>query len=266
MKISEAISLLDNRFEARLLLSFVTGHPVEYLIGHMFDELSEESLIQFQALCIRRKNHEPIAYIIGKKEFYSREFIVNTNVLIPRSDSEVLIDAVLKENYDKPKILELGVGSGCLLLTLLSEIKGSSGVGVDISNDALNVAQQNVESLKLSDSCHLFYSDWFDNIDGTFDIIISNPPYIEQDEITLMSQETILYEPKDALFGGLEPYIHISKNAKSYLNLDGQIYLEIGYNQVEKVTKIFTSEGYNLSHICYDIENRPRVMVFNLDK
>lgn len=264
MKIKDALNLLKPNLEARILISYVTGFSQEYLIGHSDEELREESITKFLALIERRKSHEPIAYIIGKKEFYGRDFKVTKDVLIPRSDSETLIDAVLKDAKEDASIVELGVGSGCLLLTLLLELKKASGVGVDISQAALEVAKYNATTYKLN-RCELLQSNWFENVRGKFDIIISNPPYIEEDERSIMAIETLRYEPSLALFGGLDPYKIIASNAHNFLNDSGRIYVEIGAAQEMQVEKIFLSNGYKIAGKHRDIENRMRVIVFELD-
>ena len=264
MKISSALHLISPFLEARLLLSHATGFPQEYLIGHSDDELTEETYTKYLALIERRKSHEPIAYIIGKKEFYGRDFKVTKDVLIPRPDSETLIEAVLSGSNDAKSILELGVGSGCLIITLLLELERAEGLGVDISLEALDVAAQNAASCSLQDRCKLIESNWFENVSGKYDVIISNPPYIEESERSIMAIETLQYEPDLALFGGLEPYKIIASNARKFLNQNGHIYLEIGAMQELVVEEIFLFSGYKVVSKHRDIENRMRVMVFEL--
>jgi release factor glutamine methyltransferase len=253
--------------ESRILLSYVTGFTQEYLIGHRDDILSSEHTEQFLELIVRRKKGEPIAYIIGKREFYGRDFKVTPDVLIPRADSETLIDAVLKEPLHNTsiQILELGVGSGCLLVTLLAEIPEARGFGVDISNKALEIAKQNADTLGVENRIELRMSNWFENIPDKYDIIISNPPYIHEDEKHLMALETLEYEPHLALFGGLQPYNILAANAHKFLKERGKIYVEIGVNQAIEVEKIFISEGYIVAGKHQDIEERARVLAFAID-
>ena len=265
MKIKDALQLLIPVFEARILLSHAMGFSREWLIGHSEDELSDEIYVQFFSLVERRKAHEPIAYIIGKKEFYGRDFKVTKDVLIPRADSETLIDAVLKDYKNGISILELGVGSGCLLLTALLELKQATGIGVDISREALEVASANATLHGLQDRCSLVKSNWFENVAGKFDIIISNPPYIEENERSIMAIETLQYEPQLALFGGIEAYKIIASDAHKFLKENGRIYLEIGYRQESLVEEIFLAKEYKVVEKYRDIENRMRVLVFGLD-
>jgi len=266
MKIKDALHFIQPALEARILLAHATGFSQEYLIGHSDDELPPEIQAQFLSLIERRKSHEPIAYIIGKKEFYGRDFKVTKDVLIPRPDSETLIEAVLECNKDAKSILELGVGSGCLLLTLLLELKQAIATGVDISPEALEIATQNAATYNMLDRCKLLQSNWFENISGKFDIIISNPPYIEENERSIMAPETLQYEPKLALFGGLEPYKIIAENGYKFLNENGRIYVEIGSSQERQVEEIFAFNGYKVVAKHRDIENRMRAMVFALDR
>ena len=265
MKIKDALHIFRPPLEVRILLAHASGFSPEYLIGHSDEELSNQVYTQFLSLVERRKNHEPIAYIIGKKEFYGRDFKVTKDVLIPRPDSETLIDTVLKFSRDDVSILELGIGSGCLLITLLMELPVARGFGVDISPRALEIACQNASSYGLQDRCKFVRSNWFENVKGKFDVIVSNPPYITEDERAIMAVETLKFEPARALFGGLEPYRIIAFNAHEFLNENGKIYVEIGAMQELDIEEIFLSNGYNVLSKHHDIENRMRVMAFALD-
>lgn len=271
MQIKDALHII-HPLESRILLSYATGFTQEYLIGHNDEILSAEHIKKFQELVARRQKGEPIAYIVGKKEFYGRDFIVTPDVLIPRPDSETLIDAVLRDisstspSHAPLQILELGIGSGCLLLTLLYEIPYASGLGIDISNEALEVAKQNASLLEMSSRFELRISNWFEKVTDKYDIIISNPPYIYEEEKSMMAPETLEYEPHLALFGGLEPYQVIATNANKFLKNDGRIYVEIGINQALDVEKLFTAAGYIVIEKHQDIEERVRVIAFALDR
>lgn len=265
MNIKEALRIIAP-LEARILLSHASGLSQEYLIGHGDDLIPDEISRKFLALVERRKALEPIAYIIGKKEFYGRDFKVTKDVLIPRPDSETLIEAVLQDADDGVSILELGVGSGCLILTLLSEIKDATALGVDISQAALEVASENAIALGAKDRCEFLLSNWFQSVEGKYDIIISNPPYIEEDEKSIMSEETLKHEPNLALFGGLAPYRVIASESHKFLAENGRIYVEIGVSQESKITGIFQANGYKVIGKYRDIEQRMRVMEFALDR
>jgi release factor glutamine methyltransferase len=267
MRISEILGISSKKiglFEARLLLVHVSKHSLEYIIGHPDDFMDDHILEQYDVLVARRYALEPIAYITERKEFYSREFYVTSDVLIPRNDSETLIEGIIENNKNLygGKILELGVGSGCLLITLLLELENSTGTGVDISTHALAVAAINAQNLCVSDRCKFIQSDWFENVDGVYDVIISNPPYIHQNEEHLVAKETLKYEPSLALFGEFEAYILIANSADKFLVPNGKIYVEIGVGHENMIIDIFMSNGYQCIGQYSDIESRIRALGF----
>jgi release factor glutamine methyltransferase len=248
---------IDSYFlDARLLLAFVLGVSKENLLVNLDSYATQDQIDYLWHLVRRRADHEPISHIIGKREFFGRDFLVNSSVLDPRPDSEVLIEAVLEifpNRVSKLRILELGVGSGCLILTILSEFPNSSGLAVDISNEALKVAISNSKILSLKERIDFIYSDWFSSVEEypVFDLIIANPPYIPISNIENLQPEILKYEPMIALNGGdngLEPYRKISSKAFSFLNNGGFLVLEIGYGQKELILKIFNN-GSKLSFL-----------------
>ena len=219
----------------------------------------------------RRLNHEPVSKIIGKKGFWKSEFITSSNVLDPRPDSETIIESVLKYYSEKNKpyrILDIGVGSGCLLFSLLDEYPYAAGVGVDISPDALLVAEQN----KGNRFATLFQKDlydnhWTDDLDR-FDIIISNPPYIPSQDIKKLSPDVRLYDPIIALDGGqdgLDAYRALAQNLSSVLAPKGSIFLEIGQGQEQDVADIFVAAGFKFCQAFPDFGGIIRVVVFQKD-
>lgn len=256
--------------DARILLCSVTGKSHEYILSRPREELSALECNNFLQLVARRVNLEPIAYITGYKEFYGRQFKVNSSVLIPRADTEVLISAILSLKLQNSKILELGTGSGCIAITLLLETLDSHVVATDISKEALLVANKNAAIYNIGDRLKLVSSNWFNNIkQGQFDIIVSNPPYIAKYEKNLVARETILYEPYLALFAennGLDAYEYIAKQAKNFLAKDGWIILEIGFNQYEAVTQIFTWQNYTIAETYKDLAGYRRVIAFQYGK
>lgn len=216
-----------------------------------------------------RQSRIPISQIFGEKEFWSLNFKVTPDVLTPRPDSETLIETVLKESPDRArnlKILDMGTGSGCLLLTLLNEYPEAYGLGIDISEKALNVAKENAHSLGLADRAEFMLSNWTSEIKDTeqFDIIIANPPYIGTSEKCDLSPEVRDHEPEQALFSGVEgldDYRKISHNIPPFLKENGVIILEIGHLQALSVKKIFTSVGFNEVSIFRDLGNRDRCLM-----
>jgi len=262
--------------EAQVLLAFSMGvrdRKREYILANTNNYLNFDQMDFFFKLISRRVTQEPLSYITKTKEFYSREFKVSSQVLIPRPSSETIIDtAISLQDIDRPlRILELGVGSGCLLLSLLHHFRNAHGVGVDISKDALSVASDNALELKVSDRVHLYTSNWFSDIprDAQFDLIVSNPPYIPLHEASILDRTVIDFEPHVALFGGddgFQAYRDIAKglidNHHSFLASDGHLLLEIGHKQRRDVQMIFESNGLKFKNVIKDLEDIERCVVF----
>lgn len=254
--------------DARLLLAKVLQCSVEYLIFSFDQDLTDKQQEDFEQLVQRRLKLEPIAYILGYKEFYSRQFTVDRRVLIPRGDTEDLVDAVISYSKSLPhsviKILDLGVGSGAIAVTLALEIKNSKIVAVDISPGALEIAAINARDHNLSNRINFLQSDWFQNLSyDKFDIIVSNPPYIAKEERHLMAQETKGFEPEEALFAeedGLLHYKSIISAAKEFLSPDGRIFLEIGFDQLKKVQDILKQNHFIVCKIVKDLRGFSRVI------
>ena len=246
------------RLEASIILdNFAKNFPVI--------SIDEEKKIK-EAL-FRRVNHEPLDKIIGKKEFYKYEFIVNHNVLSPRPDTEILVESAL-DLIDKDKrydIIDLGTGSGCILLSILKERENAYGKGVDISLEAINVAKKNAKNLGISDRVEFINKSWNELCDvGMFDIIVSNPPYIPTCEFLELDVEVKNFDPKIALTSGdtgFECYEDIALIAPKLLKKDGYIFLEVGYNQAHKVAQIFVSNGFELKAIVKDLADINRCVI-----
>jgi len=284
MKISDALResrhILDSKgvsnskLDSLILLShafFLCGEEAtkERIIFNPDLLLDEEKQKTFFHLVARRAKREPISHIINRREFYGEDFFVNSDVLDPRPDSESLIEEVFKKFPEKNrqlKILELGVGSGCLIITLLKAFQEADGIGVDISDAALKIAQKNAEFHKIDKRLTLKKSDLFSVLDKEkFDLIISNPPYIPAQEIEALEPEVKIYEPKTALDGGadgLDFYRRIADAAQNFLNKKGQIILEIGFGQKEKIVEIFTQEKFLLNGVKLDLSGVERVLCF----
>lgn len=277
------IGINSSQLEARILLRHVINKPLQYLLINLDEQLNQSEIEAFEKLLERRLKHEPIAYIIGVKEFYSREFIVNKHVLIPRGNTELLIDIVVElvkrchsreSGYETEglqtnniKILELGTGSGCIAISLLCELPNANIIATDISLDAIEVARNNALKHHVTDRVQIIHSNWFENIENQkFDFIVSNPPYISNTEKSEMATETINYEPHLALFAeenGLQSYKTIAENAKTFLKQNGKLALEIGFKQEETVTQIFLDQGYNIESVYKDLQDYSRVILFS---
>jgi release factor glutamine methyltransferase len=241
------------RQDAWLLLSHVRRQDRATLLAHARDELTLEDLDSFQRLVDRRVGREPLAQIVGQKEFWSLDFQVTTDVLCPRPDSECLIEAALVEVKRRRliekrtgRVLDLGTGSGCLLLALLSEWRSAVGIGVDISRHALSIARSNGERLGLAERVHWVCANWGSAFDAAFDLILSNPPYIASGDAEGLAPEVRCFEPELALFAGedgLEAYRSLADDLRRLLAPDGLACLEIGFGQADAVEALLQFRG-----------------------
>lgn len=237
------------RAEARLLAAKALGLSLETIVGDDARVLSADEAQRLETLAARRVRREPMAQILGQREFFGRNFRVTADVLTPRPDSETLIEAVLAQVPDRNaelQLLELGVGSGCLLLTLLAELPNAWGLGIDISPAALAVARGNALQLDLVGRCQLIEGDWSQGVSGRHDIIISNPPYIPSVEIGGLEPEVSRYEPILALDGGadgLEFYRGMVSDIDRLLAPGGLVAVEVGAGQAGEVAALLKSAG-----------------------
>ncbi len=237
--------------DARLLLQQVLGKSMEELLlsGDVSVDTQNEQI--FQKFVARRASHEPVAKIIGKKEFYGRDFITTADTLDPRPDSEALVEAVLNtfSNKKDARVLDIGTGTGCLLLSLLGERESWSGTGVDVSQAALAVAQRNAINLALNTRANFNQSNCFDSVAGLFDVIVSNPPYIAEEEKAELERDVIDYEPHIALFAsedGLYFYRHICEQASRFLSSGGWLFFEVGHTQAASVETLMKKNGFSM--------------------
>lgn len=223
------------------------------------DEVSDEKFKEYDSLLNRRMNNEPVQYITGKAFFMGHSFFVNRDVLIPRFDTEILVSTVLEFAKPEMSILDMCTGSGCIILSILSEINANA-VGVDISDAALSVAKINAERLKTP--VKLIKSDLFENINEKFDIIVSNPPYITPDEMIALEKQVLDFEPKIALEAsdnGLFFYKEIINN-KKFLKDGGMLFFEVGYTQSLEVSELFKDAGFTDINIVRDLNGVNRVV------
>lgn len=250
-----SIELLD----FKLLLRHITGFNQAQLITHSEYELSEEQLVLLQELVRRRQNGEPLHYILGSKEFYSREFIVTENTLIPRPETELLVEKVLAIAPNNAKILDLGTGSGCIAITCKLEKPDLSIIAVDKYEATLTVAKRN--ALDLSANVKFVLSDWFSQVDGVFDIIVSNPPYIALNDIYL---ESLRFEPAHALTDnsdGLSHIRHIINGSRLHLKTGGYLLFEHGFDQGEISRKLLCDAGFFAVETIRDYANIDRITI-----
>jgi release factor glutamine methyltransferase len=254
--------------DVRVLLAHAMGVERGLLGAKLLDRISPEQITTFKAVIAQRENRQPVAQIIGVREFWGRSFVVTPDVLDPRPDTETLIEEVLKGDTPS-RVLDMGTGSGCILLTLLAEWPNAQGQGVDQSVPALKVAKQNAKLLGVMDRVDLKQSDWFSNVTGKFDIIVSNPPYISADEMEVIAPEVRNWEPRIALTpegDGLDAYRKIASKAARFLTPNGRIFLEIGWDQAKSVIAIFNGADFTNVYCIRDLNGKDRVLVFNAVK
>lgn len=225
-----------------------------------------ESQEKFDSAIARRCLREPVSKILGHRDFWKHRFIVNSDVLDPRPDTELLVEtALIEASGNQPeRVLDMGTGSGCILLSLLSELPGITGVGTDISDAALEVAQQNAEALQLNDRVHFMISDWFSGLDETFNLVVSNPPYISTTENVTLSPEVIDWDPEVALFAGmdgLQAYRKIASGLSTVLKPDGTALFEIGFGQANSVKAIFERAGFKRISSRFDMGGIERCLI-----
>lgn len=253
--------------DARLLLAAALEIAPAELVADPGRTLDRAAAARFGTLIARRLRREPVSQILGHREFWSLDFIVTPDTLTPRPDSETVVEAVLAEfqNRARPlRILDLGVGTGCLLLSLLSELPAATGLGVDISDRALRVAHANALALGLLARVRLEVSDWAQAVSGCFDIVVSNPPYIPDDAIANLSPEVALYENRAALAGGADGLMEFRRIAADLRRLvapSGIVALEVGVGQAEAVDAILGDAGFSQSVRRRDLGGIERCLV-----
>ena len=254
------------QLDSEILLSNSIKRDKKHIILNPKEVLNSEQLGKFKSLIERRKKGEPIAYLINKKEFWKDEFFVNKDVLIPRPDSELIIEQVLKiySKDDQLQVLDIGTGSGCILLSILKERPNFYGTGIDISKKSINVSKFNAKQLNLMNRVKFFHSS-VDNFKiGKYDLIVSNPPYIELLNLKYLEKDVVNFEPKLALSGGLDGFSKIRKvinKASTLIKKNGKFILEIGFNQKNKVKKILKEEGFYVNKAIKDYGNNDRCII-----
>jgi len=258
--------ILNPQLDSEILLSNLIKRDKKHIILNPKELINSEQLGKFRCLIERRKKGEPIAYIINKKEFWKDEFFVNKDVLIPRPDTELIIEQVLKiySNDKQLQVLDIGTGSGCILLSILKERPNFYGTGIDISKKSINVSKFNAKQLNLMNRVK-FLDSSVDNFKiGKYDLVVSNPPYIEQLNLKYLEKDVVNFEPKLALSGGLDGFSKIRKvinKAKILIKKKGKFILEIGFNQKNKVKKILKEEGFYVNKAIKDYGNNDRCII-----
>ena len=253
--------------DARLLLQHAAQITPEILYLQPELVIPQDIIALYNQLIERRINNEPVAKIIGSKAFWSSDFIVNRHVLDPRPDSEVIIEEsinLLPNKNSQYRFLDLGTGSGCLLLSLLKEFPESTGLAIDSSAEALEVMRRNVQLLGLQNRTEFLQNNWADGLVEKFDLIVSNPPYIPSGEIALLAPEVRIYDPILALDGGsdgLDPYRYLAKQISFLLKPEAYAILEFGYGQGEYIRRIFTEHNYVINKMLFDLGGIERAII-----
>ena len=255
------VGISNGARESKKILAFVTNHEYSALNWMQEFKISKEIKFKFIDLIEQRVSGAPISKIIGKRLFFNSEFFVNENVLDPRPETEVVVSVALEKNFST--VLDLGTGTGCIVISLLKERPDVVGVSIDISKECLNVAKINAETNGVLDRVKFIHSDWFSNVTSRFDLIVSNPPYIGLSELNDLSREVKNFDPKVALFGGrdgLNCYEAIFNDVSRFLNPGGRLITEVGYAQSSIVKKFFLNSGFVDIKVTKDLDLNNRVV------
>jgi len=264
--ILKANNIRNPSLDSEILLSESINKDNKYIILNSKKIINNKQLINFTSFIDRRKDGEPIAYLTNKKEFWKNEFYVNKDVLIPRPDTEIIIEQVLKiySKQSQLQVLDIGTGSGCILLSILKERAYFYGTGIDISKESINVCKINAKQLNLTNKVKFFHSS-VDNFHiGKYDLIVSNPPYIELLNLKYLEKDVVNFEPKLALNGGLDGLSKIRKvisKTSALIKKNGKFVLEIGFNQKNKVKEILKKEGFYVNKVIKDYGNNDRCII-----
>ena len=262
-------NIQSNKLDSELLLSKVLNKKREELLLKLDENVSKHRIIHFEKLIYRRSLKEPIAYILKQKEFWSKNFMVNKNTLIPRPETELMVEKIQKIFKNKSLfILDIGTGSGCILLSLLSELKSSKGIGIDISKKAIQIAVKNSKKQKLSQQVKFFRKSLSQFYGHKFDLIVSNPPYIKTIDLKNLEDDVKKFEPKVALDGGNDGLDVIKKviyKSKDILKFKGMLSLEIGNGQFKKVSKILKENNFRIKYLVRDYRENIRCILSTLE-
>jgi len=270
--IKQANTILKNNFikssllDSELLISKAINKNREYIILNLDKEIKEDDYLNFQRLVTERSQGKPMAYLIGKKYFWKYEFEIDGDVLIPRPDTELIIEQVLKiyKNKNRINFLDVGVGSGAILLSILKEKKGFLGTGIDISNNCLNICKKNAYKLEVYERVKLFKSNIDNFTKAKYDLIISNPPYIKKLGLSKLDKDVKDFEPKLALNGGLDGLSEIRKvieKSTELIKKNGKLIIEIAFNQKNEVKKILKDNGFYIIAVIKDLAKNDRCII-----
>ena len=262
-------NIFTHKLDSEILLSKILNQTREELLINLDKKVSLKNIKQFNKLIKRRSNREPIAYILRKKEFWSKNFVVNKNTLIPRPETELMVEKIVNIFQNKkPFILDIGTGSGCILISILSELKEALGIGVDISNNGIKIAIKNSKKHQLLNKIRFYRKSFTQIFNYKFDLIVSNPPYIVSNDMRNLEDDIKKFEPKLALDGGNDGLDVIKKviyKSKTILKVKGMLALEIGNEQFKKVSKILRENKFRTRYIVKDYRENVRCILSTLE-
>ena len=254
-----------SRLDSELLLSKILDKNREEILINLEQKICQKYFLKYKQLIQRRSQCEPIAYIVKEKEFWSKNFLVSSDTLIPRPETELIVEKLTKIFEEKKiSILDIGTGTGCILISLLSELKNSKGIGIDISKKALRIAEKNSEQHGMKNKIKFFHKSLDSKFYQKFDLIVSNPPYIKKCEIKHLKEDVRKFEPRIALDGGNDGLDLIKKviyKSKYILKVKGMLALEIGNEQFNKVSKILKKNNFKIEHIIKDYKDNIRGII-----
>ena len=254
-----------SRLDSELLLSKILDKNREEILINLEKKICQKHFLKYKQLIQRRSQCEPIAYIVKEKEFWSKNFLVSSDTLIPRPETELIVEKLTKIFEEKKiSILDIGTGTGCILISLLSELKNSKGIGIDISKKALRIAEKNSEQHGMKNKIKFFHKSLDSKFYQKFDLIVSNPPYIKKSEIKNLQEDVRKFEPRIALDGGNDGLDLIKKviyKSKYILKVKGMLALEIGNEQFNKVSKILKKNNFKIEHIIKDYKDNIRGII-----
>ncbi len=258
--------ILNPFLDSEILLAEALNKNRKYILLNPLKKIHKEDLIKFENLIKKRSNREPIAQIINKKFFWNSEFYVTNDTLIPRPDTELIVEYALKltKYKNKLRVLDIGIGSGCILLSILKSKKDFYGTGIDVNKNCINITRKNAVKLEVNSRLKLVKSDVDKFFQGKYDLVVSNPPYIKRYLIRNLEKEVAIFEPRIALDGGLDGLSEIRKvinKTSELIKKNGKFILEIGYDQKNKVIKLLKKEGFYINSTLKDLAKNDRCIV-----
>ena len=259
-------SIKNSKLDSEIILSKVLNISREKIILNLNEQANKNQMLNFEKMIKIRSQKKPIAYLINKKDFWKSQFFVNQSVFIPRPETEILVSSCLSliSKKDTLNILDIGTGSGCIIISILLERKYCTGIALDISKSAINIAKTNAKIQQLRNRIRFFNSDIDNFFYGKYDLIVSNPPYVKRCKLRHLDEDVKNFEPRIALDGGTNGLIGLEKvikKSKHLLKLNGKLILEIDENQVEQTKEILMNNNFYVNKVCKDLSYKYRCII-----